>query len=59
MLHPTIDLQPYKGVITSWFHKGLSASNISKRLLNEYNVVCTYRTIKQQLYNKVQQNESK
>ena len=49
MPRPTIDLQPYKGVITSWFHEGLSASNISKRLLDECDVVCTYRTIERRL----------
>ena len=51
MPRPTIDLQPYKGVITSWFHEGLSASNISKRLSDEYDVVCTYRTIERRLHN--------
>jgi hypothetical protein len=32
MPRPTLDLQPFKGVITSWFHEGFSASNTLKRL---------------------------
>jgi hypothetical protein len=49
MPRPTLDIQPYKGVITSWFHDGLSASNISKRLLDECDVVCASRTIERRL----------
>jgi hypothetical protein len=49
MPRPTLDLQPYKGVITSWFHEGLSVSDISKQLLGECNVVCASHSIERQL----------
>jgi hypothetical protein len=49
MPRPTLDIQPYKGVITSWFHDSLSVSNISKQLLDECDIVCASRIIEQRL----------
>ena len=46
---PTIDLQPYKGVITSWFHDKFTANDIAKKLAIDHNIVCTARTIQRQL----------
>ena len=46
---PTIDLQPYKGVITNWFHNNLTAHDIAKKLAIEHNIVCTARTIQRRL----------
>lgn len=36
---PTIDLQPYKGVTTNWFHENVTAEDIAKNLAIEYNIV--------------------
>jgi hypothetical protein len=46
---PTIDLQPYKGVITNWFHESITLGDIAKKLALDYNIVCTARTIQRQL----------
>jgi hypothetical protein len=46
MPRPTLDLQPFKGLITTWFHDGLSSEDIAKKLTNEYNTPCATRTIK-------------
>jgi hypothetical protein len=46
---PTIDLQPYKGVITNWFHENVTTDDIAKKLAIDYNIVCTARTIRRRL----------
>jgi hypothetical protein len=46
---PTIDLQPYKGVITNWFHENITSQDIAKKLAIDYNIACTARTIQRQL----------
>jgi Clr5 domain len=46
---PTIDLKPFQGLITTWFHNDLSAHDIAKRLAEEHSVVCTGRTIERRL----------
>ena len=46
---PTIDLQPYKGIITNWFHDNFTADDIAKKLAIDHNIVCTARTIQRQL----------
>ena len=49
MPKPTIDLQPYKGVITNWFHENVTTEDIAKKLAIDYNIVCTACTIRQRL----------
>jgi hypothetical protein len=49
MPKPTIDLQPYKGVITNWFHENVTTKDITKKLAINYNIVCTARTIRRRL----------
>jgi hypothetical protein len=46
---PTIDLQPYKGVITNWFHENNTSADIAKKLAIDYNIVCTACTIQRRL----------
>jgi hypothetical protein len=46
---PTINLQPYKGVITNWFHENVTIEDIAKKLAIEYNIACTARTIQRRL----------
>jgi len=46
---PTIGLQPYKGVITNWFHENVTTDDIAKKLAIDYNIVCTACTIQRQL----------
>jgi hypothetical protein len=46
---PTIDLQPYKGIITNWFHDNFTADDIAKKLAIDHNIVCTARTIQRRL----------
>ena len=46
---PTIDLQPYKGVITDWFHENVTTDDIAKRLAIDYDIVYTACTIWQWL----------
>jgi hypothetical protein len=46
---PTIDLQPYKGVITNWFHENITTDDIAKKLAIDYNIVCTACMIRWQL----------
>ena len=46
---PTIDLKPFKGLITTWFHDGLTSEDIAKKLTNEHNTRCAPRTIKRRL----------
>src|ERR1700722_19890808 len=46
---PTIDLQPYKGVITNWFHNNFTADDIAKKLSIDHSIVCTARTIQRRL----------
>ena len=43
---PTLNLQPFKGLITTWFHDGLTSEGIAKKLTDEYNTPCATRTIK-------------
>jgi hypothetical protein len=45
---PAIDLQPYKGVITDWFHENVTVEDIAKKLAIDY-IVCTARTIQRRL----------
>ena len=49
MPRPTLDLQPYKGVITSWFNENVTTEDITKKLAINYNIVCTARTIRRRL----------
>ena len=49
MPRPTLDLQPYKGFITSWFNENVTAEDITKKLAINYNIVCTARTIRRRL----------
>ena len=46
---PTIDLQPYKGVITNWFHENNTSADIAKKLAIDYDIICTARTIQRRL----------
>ena len=46
MPRPTLNLQPFKGLITTWFHDGLTSEDIAKKLTDEYNTPCATRTIK-------------
>jgi hypothetical protein len=32
---PTLDLQPFKGLITTWFHNGLTGEDIAEKLTDE------------------------
>jgi hypothetical protein len=49
MPKPQINLQPFKGLITTWFNDDISSDDIAKRLADEHNVVCTARTIERRL----------
>ena len=42
---PTINLQPYKGVIANWFHQNVTTEDIAKKLAIDYDIVCTACTI--------------
>ena len=44
-----INLNPFKDRIISQFYNDVSSKEIVERLANDYNVVCTNRTIKRQL----------
>jgi hypothetical protein len=46
MPRPTLNLQPFKGLITTWFHDGLTSEDIAKKLTDEYNAPYATRTIK-------------
>jgi hypothetical protein len=46
MPRPTLDLQPFKGLITTWFHDGLTSEDIAKKLTDKYSAT---RTIKRRL----------
>ena len=42
---PTIDLKPFQALITTWFNDDITVDDIAKRLADEYNTICTGRTI--------------
>ena len=44
-----INLNPFKDYIISWFNDGMSSKEITERLANDYNIVCTDRTIERRL----------
>ena len=44
-----INLNPFKDRIISWFHNDMSSKEISERLANDHNIVCTDRTIERRL----------
>ena len=44
-----INLNPLKDYIIAWFDDGMSSKEIKERLANEYNIVCTDRTIERRL----------
>jgi hypothetical protein len=46
---PTIDLKPFRNLITTWFQDDLSSHDIAKRLAEGHQVVCTGRTIERRL----------
>jgi hypothetical protein len=46
---PTINLQPYKSVITNWFYENITSQDIAKKLAIDYNIACTACTIQRQL----------
>ena len=49
MPKPIIDLRPYKGIITNWFHQNVTTEDIAKKLAVDYGIVCTARTIRRRL----------
>jgi hypothetical protein len=49
MPKPQINLQPFKGLITTWFNDDISSDDIAKRLADEHSIVCTARTIERRL----------
>jgi hypothetical protein len=49
MLPHEINLNPFKDYIISWFNNDMSSKEISERLANNHNIVCTDRIIKQRL----------
>ena len=49
MPNPQIDLNPFKGLITTWFNNSISTENIAQRLQDEHNTSCTDRTIRRRL----------
>ena len=44
-----INLNPFKDYIIAWFDDGMSSEEITERLANNHNIVCTNRTIKWRL----------
>jgi hypothetical protein len=44
-----INLNPFKDHIIDWFDNGMSSKEITERLANDHNIVCTNCTIKQRL----------
>ena len=44
-----INLNPFKDHIIAWFDDGMSLEEITERLANDHNIVCTNRTIKRRL----------
>jgi hypothetical protein len=44
-----INLNPFKDYIISWFNNDMSSKEISERLANDHNIVCTDRTIERRL----------
>src|SRR5271170_6794291 len=44
-----INLNPFKDHIIAWFNDGMSSEEITERLANDHNIVCTNRTIKRRL----------
>ena len=49
MPRPTLNLEPFKGLITTQFHDGLTSEDIAIKLTDEYNTPCATRTIKRRL----------
>jgi hypothetical protein len=49
MPRPTLNLQLFKGLITTWLHDGLTSEDITKKLTDEYNTPCATCTIKRPL----------
>jgi hypothetical protein len=39
MPRPTLDLRPYKGVITNWFHEDVTTEDVAKKLAIDYNIL--------------------
>jgi hypothetical protein len=44
-----INLNPFKDHIISWFNDDMSYEEITERLANDHNIVCTDRTIRRRL----------